>query len=349
MDMKRQVWLQHLRPWNGPPFPREFGLHRAMLINDLEYVAAMEHKWNRENCYSSVYTSKQISEHIVDTLFIEGKDWEIPFGLSAMKQMQEEAQSVVAQFETGGITPRVLFSGSRGFHFYIDFNSVKIRYLRPVAVSLIKTCKIPLSKLDMHVVGNMRAMARIPCSINERTSHYCIPVDIHAPAKEILKRSLMCRPYKISYGPNKDLDIILKEEDELAAERQYTEDYQEHAQIDTKVFPPCIIEIIAKINEAGYAGHSERIHMAAYLRQLGWAPEKTMSFFRVSSDFSMQSAVYHINYIYKKQAKCYGCRKAAEEGFCAMPDKQFQCPFYPSINVKQFGTQNGNTITEEVS
>ena len=85
--------------------------------------------------------------------------------------------------------------------------------------------------------------------------------------------------------------------------------------------------------------------MAAYLRQLGWAPEKTMAFFRVTNDFSMQSAVYHINYIYKRKAKCYSCRKAREEGFCPMEDKQNQCPFYPSINVKQFGATNRNTIT----
>jgi hypothetical protein len=351
METQAQIWADNLRQF-PEPFPREYGLKRQVLVNKAEYMMSLREQWNRDNCYCAVYAEKQKAEHLVDTLFIEGRDWpEInslaDLNVDMMRRMSENAQSVVKKFYRFGLYPRVLFSGARGFHYYIDFPLTKIKYLRYDAEQLLKDCKIALDDVDMHVVGNMGVMARIPCTINLRTELYCVPVDVFDEPENILRNSALCIA---TYGytqPNEDFELQMLGYEEMAVHKKdYSNGNDGHSQpANVDIYPPCFIEIMAKLKKSRYATHDERLHLAAFLRQTGWTEEQVLNLFReYSNDWNERVAGYHVSYAYRNQAKCYTCLKAKKLKFCAVRD-QNSCPFFPSINLKMFGIQNGDHLT----
>lgn len=343
MDKLTKVWMQHLRPRSQSIWPREFGLNRKILLNELEYLSLMKKYWNTENTYCAVYSDKQINNHMVDTLFIEGRDWEEQLTTDVMIRMTEEARNTVNQFRNFGVFPRVYFSAGRGYHYYTDFDECEIKHLRFAANELLRDCKIPNEWLDTHVIGNMRAMARIPCTLNMRTRLYCIPVDVFDDPMNILSHSLRCKPYDISWEPTEDLDLQMMDYEEKAKEKQdYKMDIQINGTPALKIHPPCIVKIIAKMQETGYATHMERLHLVSYFRQLSWSLETSIAFFKKHSNDWGNAGLYHVKYAYKRGSYCLSCSKAADNHVCPIKTNQNSCPFYPSINFKAFGVQNGS-------
>lgn len=106
-------------------------------------------------------------------------DWDkVPKGDIAL--VYDEMRGIVRYFQNRyGYTPRVNFSGSRGFHVWIDFKPVQIDRYIPVAKSywmpLVENLK--LLCFDTDITYDKNRQMRIPYTINVKSSNWCRPID----------------------------------------------------------------------------------------------------------------------------------------------------------------------------
>ena len=169
-------------------FPREF----AYKTLKTQRFYRNEYVWNVRSlyihckfrdfydCYCSVYTFNDKPEDgvkwdrskaIIDTIFID-LDWK-----ESLTPPLKEAKKVVNWCFEQGFTPRVYFSGAKGFHIYIDLDKPANVDKKAIKLFGIFLCnQLELRTLDMNVLEVAR-VSRVPLTINTKTGYRCTPID----------------------------------------------------------------------------------------------------------------------------------------------------------------------------
>lgn len=120
-----------------------------------------------------------------------------------------DALKICEKLQALGVPHTTYFSGSKGFHVYAHFKSLLIEddnHLKQAFASfqnmLLAECK--LRTADTHLIGNTRAILRIPNTIHPKTGKYCVqvPWDMmqRADMNEILEWSSQPRPVVMPEG-----------------------------------------------------------------------------------------------------------------------------------------------------
>ena len=274
-------------------FPREVGLKRetvGSLDEFLEYVSSCQRL--NVDCYASVFSKMQIEGSVFDTIFLDVDD-------------MQSAAVVRDVLEGNGLVAREYCSG-RGLHFYIDFEPVKIVDYKNVVRRFVSEV-LGLSKyVDMHVVGDVRRMARVPLTYNTK----------------------VCRTMSIIYDEcylNRDLPKALER---LRMSEPITAEYEERV---VDVFkktrlPPCIEKLIETVVETGELDHHERLILATYLLH-NFSFEDVKKLFMLCSDYTEEKTMYQLRWLIDNKYEPYSCRRVKELGDC--PLKGGVCEWFP--------------------
>jgi len=177
------AWIAHCKG----RYPREFATPerlRSPILNDDQLTMYVETYMPGHNTYTSVYgfekwnriDNKKLdySRAIIDTIFID-LDW---------KEMPEIALYEARLFELDcyhkGITPRIYFTGMKGFALYLDFEPVEIEqeFKKPVIRTFIEYIRdtLSLKTLDSQCVDGISRISRLPNTLHKKSGLYCIPL-----------------------------------------------------------------------------------------------------------------------------------------------------------------------------
>jgi hypothetical protein len=203
LEELQKVWLDHIQ---DNAFPREFGRPwRTLCLSHFDYTYNIRRAGFRD-CFVSVYAfdadfarrygedPKPYELARVDSIYF---DCDCEFNLMlALADARKLVKILVREF---GCTPRVYFTGCKGFAVYADFPAVQLK--RPKE-TLEKFCddlaeQNDLKTLDRRTFGDIARISRIPGTINTK-------------ARQRWGENLWCRPLANEelFEAKNELDII---------------------------------------------------------------------------------------------------------------------------------------------
>ncbi len=165
-------------------WPREFGkklrrgFHRNDRVDSAEELYSKAELSDFLDCYSSVFAFKEwhdLAEErkrhvILDCLVFDLDCKQNP------RMAFKETQRLVKWLLDKNITPRVYFSGCKGFHVYVDFSPVEISDFTAVRRVGVKTKeRLKLQTVDT-TIWEPNRLIRLPYTIHSRTGYLCTPL-----------------------------------------------------------------------------------------------------------------------------------------------------------------------------
>lgn len=308
-------------------FPREYGLGREV-VYDFSFV-----KKYMVDKYMSVFSLWQRRMNYYDVIFI---DVDGDNGESYWK-----FREVKSRLEDYGVDLSVIYFSGRGFHIYLWFDGFVFNdYGRTVRkfVDMVDISDL----VDMHVIGDVSRMARMPHTYNMKSGLWVMKINPDWVWVEIKGKSKMHEEYDVKWKKNNKLGKFLRELDEknVNSVRSNFEWNFEGVENNLSIvdeyfsnggeFPECIKSWMKELVETGELDHVQRYNMALFLLHV-WGYDKTLEFFRkYAADFKERYTKYQLEYMIKRKLKMYKCERLKKNGLC--PIKKGVCPFYPTLN-----------------
>jgi len=325
-------------------YPREFGhkFRRGFLRNQrcdsARDVYEKARFFDFVDCYCSVYSYSEWYSAAedrrkfvrIDTVLF---DIDIEGNLAAALA---QAKKLVKYLLNKDITPRVYFSGAKGFHIYVDFPEVTLydfRSVKDVAsyfVSKLRLC------LDMNVYEPNR-VARLPYTVNSKTGYFCVPIPVEKLLSlhmfDVLHMAKEPRVYDIEIVENDsflryiryfDTKRVLEDmppiEVPIARKRKklrprlevenfeenwrqrriryYAEVLKKHGYLSAD---PYIVSIHSggknvDPKNPGSVEHIARVHLVLLMIEEGYSDEEIHAVFRHAKDYDPQKTQYFIDY-----------------------------------------------------
>lgn len=188
------LWLKHA--YDG--FPREVSTPwsmRVRVLNEHNYKYLLWKGYGETDLFTSIYPTSFVNLDAIMTLnkiFFDIDDEHNP--AVAYESMQKITSYFRSKYD---YTPRVNFSGKKGYHLYIDFEPVhfRIEYFKPVVRAFIDQvmresgAKIVDNSAIADQAGVTR-VSRLPYSIHPKSGNVCIPINPDWSMEEIQKRSV---------------------------------------------------------------------------------------------------------------------------------------------------------------
>ncbi len=293
----------------GNNFPRDYGFHTGVIEN----IDDLNKRWGAGvNQYSSVFGLRQIAYMEYDEFFydIDGKTTE-----EAYPRYKEALDKL------GDMVTRKYCSG-RGFWLHIDSNDIVRGRDAYKLIARKLASSYGIDKIsDTSVIGDVRRVSRLPSSINSKTGMYVTRLSGDESLDEIMWRVKNYVPYEAEVRRHN-----------LKIEIEGVEPINERRELGGKwvgSYPSCIINAERFLKDLGELNHPARLHLAAFLIQIG-REEELWEYLKRANDFNEGISKYQINYLRANNILPYKCANASAE-ICPFDVKQ-QCPFYPSIN-----------------
>lgn len=229
----------------APDYPRRFGNpNQAWVNNHTELVALIRSGWDNGldalvsvNAFPDQKHPMEGGNPPISTIFIdidveneEFKElkslWEkgdqtvmeklMDLRLSAMEEVLKQAKSVITYLQGQNIEPRILLSGFKGVHLFVDFPSVQF--------STTETAKLVtrkfLEELAAHVTAETGIKADFDSAVMGDVSRLCrIPNTHNKKASRLLGRPQYAVPVTIEEFMN----LALADYDSLCSDRQYVQ------------------------------------------------------------------------------------------------------------------------------
>lgn len=316
----KDLWLAHLRPESGLPlFPRDMSsrdmlyikrngglvkapLTRSPIVSREQYLASILSGYLRKDMYIQVFSDWQIQHRFYDTIFFE-VDIHSDESLDAIApEMFNVKRLIEDRLNKFGIAYRCMFTGGRGFHFYLDFSPVYIRDYKATALKFLEEIGI-IDIVDTAVVEPAR-IARLPYTKHLKTGLYAIMIPPNAGMQEVLKASRTNVILQTEYKRNDNILRYLDLEAELSSSAGTG--FDKHTGKYTGWFPECVIRVMEKLLVNQHATHDERKHLAGYLMHFGYSDDEILEFFRPASDFNRDVALSQIRSLHGYHG--YACR-----------------------------------------
>lgn len=163
-------------------------------------------------CYVSVYAFEEYVEYpkyksaIINTSFHD-------FDCAENPQLAlNDAGKFYNEMKKRGITPRLYFSGNKGIAAYLDFNSVALpAAIKKLALESFQRNimnKLSLGTMDVHVIGDIARISRIPNTKHQNGKTWCIPITIDDLEKGFEHvRALAATPRRVSIEIHSDNNL----------------------------------------------------------------------------------------------------------------------------------------------
>lgn len=283
-----------LRIDNGFTLPREVGVRRTV-VDSLEGLSLYVFDCVQQirDCYVAVFSSRQIQLNLYDTIFLDVDN-------------VENAGLVKEVIEREGLAYRSYFTG-RGMHYYIDFEPTEMEreeYKRKVRYFVSHVLGIG-NLVDMHVVGDVRRIARYPGTINTKTGTVMVAI------RGELERNV---------GLGKRIKSL-----SIGSVNEVLLDVREHflERVRSQELPACVDVLLNKMVLSGELEHVERLIVATYLLKL-MRFEELVVLFSFLNDYDVGKTTYHLNWLLSRRYLPFSCRKVKDLGLCPKV-----CRFYP--------------------
>lgn len=163
-------------------------------------------------CYVSVYAFEEYVEYpkyksaIINTSFHDFDNAENP------QLAFNDAVIFYNEMLKRDVTPRLYFSGNKGIAAYLDFEPVtldaRIKKLALESFQRNIMNKLSLGTMDVHVIGDLARISRIPNTKHQNGKTWCIPVSIEDVEKGFDHvRALAASPGRVSIEIHSDNDL----------------------------------------------------------------------------------------------------------------------------------------------
>jgi len=319
---KKEV-IEQLEAHCKGKWPREFakklkrGFHRNDRLDSAEELYNKAEFFDFEDCYCSVYAFKEwhdeavIRKHsaIIDCLVfdLDHADPMIAF---------KEAKKLIKWLMDRNITPRVYFSGAKGFHVYIDFKPIELKNpaeaIKRAGVYIKERLK--LRTVDT-AIWELNRVIRLPFTVNTKTGYKCTPLK----ADKILNLDFnsVLHFCKLSYSPievhesrtfpkflryedfrvttNKALSLILKPRRAVKGKDSgwRSKRIQEYVEALRKYGRLTADPVIAKRHEDE---HKARLHLNFLMIEAGYSDEEIKEVFKLCEDYRPEIVEYQVRY-----------------------------------------------------
>ncbi len=215
-----------------------------------------------------------------------------------------------------------MFHSGNGYHFYVfSTGEGNASNLRIAQLAILQEAG---ASADMHVIGDVQRVSRVPNTYNFKSQSFCVPLSIEDLGTE-RERGVTQRFEKIAYG-TKLLDLL-----------SYTEEHYNY--LKPEIVPnlhisgdilliPCMKNIISTLNPR----HDQRFLLAVYLSFAVRNGKdiynfnskdiitKVMEFMKMNCthwlDFSESKTSYYLNNIIPKFNPRVSCRFIRAKGCC---------------------------------
>lgn len=296
--------------------PREYGLKRT----PIEGYNGLEKLWTGIDEYSSIFSREQIEKQEYDTIFAEvdahkpGEDW------------KAKLSEVLSKTEV----PSRLYVTGRGAHMYFDLVSPVngVGRYKQVVAALVKKWGIA-ELIDMHVVGDVRRVARLPQS---RNSHggYMVRVPLQGWEHVIETVPVIGSEETLTHEVPQKIELVIGEtKPEL--EQQFASVSEVKRLYDEGEYPPCIRAGIQQIQKTGELDHAQRLHTFGFLVQNGEKGKAWEILRHYAGDFNPSISQYQLDYLEKSHFQVFKCANVPRD-LCPYSNQK-ECMFWPSINV----------------
>ena len=264
--------------------------------------------------YTSVYdtTDKPVIDKFVFDL--DGED---------LNEVFAEVDILASRLHDKNIPYLVIFSGKKGFHIWSLLKPVKLPrdvagyYLGNLQRGLITNLKT----IDMHLIGNISAMIRIPNTLND--CRYCVPLPFEfrkMSIEEILDYSRT--QHSLNFFPG-DLRTIQELAGDLKVpQRNDSEEFKDEIKVGSipsieileDLIRPCVIKEIQKSNPGTVA----RVNFVSEMMFAAFQPKQILEVIkRLNWDsFDERQTEYQIRKIFERKLKPYSNSKLKEAFGC---------------------------------
>lgn len=162
------------RPWRSNTFGEYY------IVNSVEEIEENIANWNETDCFISVYpyteytqTNRNKMSAVVNVL---------AFDFDSEDNLAEALADVKILLKWSArhnITPRITYTGNRGFHVYIDIEPIELQHkqetLRKFFVEINKAAGF--TSLDLSIAGDLERIIRLPNTKHSKSGLYCIPIN----------------------------------------------------------------------------------------------------------------------------------------------------------------------------
>jgi hypothetical protein len=238
----------------------------------------------------------------------------------------KEVQQFTRYLKKMGIEPLIIFSGNKGYHVYVFFDSVytfdpdqyafyKIVYKRIMLRFRYKDFKY----MDTSVIGDLRRMARIPFSIHQKTKSQVIVVDQNLKPDKL--RSLdFYRTYGLKQNIiDAEISNAIKEIEENKKRNKEIRERLEKEESEGGGFSgkirPCFTERL----KLGEMCHVQRLALLMEAFYSGLRTEdEIVDLFRQLHDFREETTRYQVHWYlsHNLDIRPYKCTTIEEKGWC---------------------------------
>lgn len=309
--------------WFGPE-PRELGDPKRWLAEtpeDLqEFIAS-----NNPPVFMSVnyYNERNRVSRISDLFF----DFDYKDDLSVA---WEDARIFARRLESYyDIKSLLCFSGNKGYHLHVFLDTpigynLSQRHLKQLyerlQVMLLGRGQYP--SLDMHVVGDVKRLARVPYTRHEKSGEYCQPVDVNQrPVLLMPGFKYVLREHGVTH------DLVVKAASQIFdGENEKLRPKKVHPK-RPKTFDnglrPCI-EAVIQAGNIHTPDHKMKVAAVAEMSAHGWSAERIISAFSSMADFDRKTTETQVRHALKRGYKPFKCSTIQRLGGCVGSE----CPYY---------------------
>jgi len=290
-------------------FPREVGNPYRMVVKSFDEFSKFI---NLNNGINPVYTSIYDLRYRIDKVWIE-------MDAPSTKKALDESKKIVKKIEDYEIPFVPVFSGRKGFHFYLLFKpwtASNIPTLKFAIETIQKLITDGIKYVDSHGFGNVKALVRVPNTLNR--VNYCtyLPYEfVDWTPEKIVKWSK--EPHTLYLN---DYGITIKNEirDFLGSEVFEKYDYTHFDFPEIESLPsnlkylsnlvrPCLIPYFQNEKEPS---HIMRVNLVSELMWLDFNEVQVHNIIKSLhwSDYDEDITRYQINNIFKNEIKPISCR-----------------------------------------
>jgi|GEM_PF-6975522 hypothetical protein len=339
-------------------YPREFGNPARLkykpsdlVWNNTDLSRYLTRFNNHKDCFISLYSFQIIDtwpeyydSAIIDCLFFDIDSENLETALS-------ETVKLVNGMLSDTLSPRVHFSGSKGFHIFCDFSPIPLKGYKNQTLKVIHDLLIKRYDLDPEVVdktGNCQQLIRLVNTQNMKSGLFCIPLSIEdlfkLNAEDIKEKARTLQPYPVDplslERHNAKLSkLVLKVNKRITKRAEREKEIREILKKINRVrslfrqkhkkygkTPPCISKILEKANSGINLEHNERFTLTTWFLRSGYNEDQILDIFRNQPDFKPEKTAYQIHHIMGHKYRYPSCETRKSWGLCVET-----CPYSNQI------------------
>lgn len=180
-------WLSHIRN-DTIPFPRFVGFpFQYQVDNPEQFVIAIQRYLDSKDCFVRAFSEYQLEHKLYNKIY---------FDFDSKENLQLAHDELIFMYQKiksmYNVEPRIYFTGSKGFHLYVDMIPTKINHFKLSLKSYIFKHFSNFKTLDFPVTVDRKRILRIPFTKNYSSAgngRLCIPISIDWDLEKVLRES----------------------------------------------------------------------------------------------------------------------------------------------------------------